>query len=354
MALTLVVLEGTTAGSDPAGAPAPPASPASDELSLTLDAPRVVVGRGDGCEVRLPDPSVSGRHASVRQRGAEYALVDEGSLNGTFLGRRRLAPHTPEPLRDGDLFRVGRVWLRARVGPAMPRGTPAAAARELALALVARGLAAQGEDPTPRLVVVAGPDEGRALPLAEAGRPYVVGRGKDADLPLEDQAAARRHVTVTRKGDHFLVRDLSGASLDGAPLPQGADVAFRPGQVLALGRTEIACEHPAVEALAELERSPDEPVRPGEVFDPPEVPGAPDADEPEEGEEPPASEAPPESEASAAGPAAPASARVARRARQEPAAPAGGWGLTDAAVVLVALGVLGLSIAGLAWLLGRG
>jgi pSer/pThr/pTyr-binding forkhead associated (FHA) protein len=230
----------------------------------------------------------------------------------------------------------------------MPRGTPAAAARELALALVARGLAAQGEDPTPRVVVVAGPDEGRALPLAEAGRPYVIGRGKDTDLPLEDPAVARRHVAVSRRGDHFLVRDLSGASLDGAALPQGADVAWRPGQILTLGRTEIGCEHPAVEALAELERCPDEPVRPGEVLDPPDLP------EPEE--EPAPSESAPgeEAPASVESAAAAAPAQVARRARQEPAAAAGGWGLTDAAVVLIALGVLGLSIAGLAWLLGRG
>jgi len=340
MALTLVILPGA------------PGEASADELSITVDAPRVVVGRGDGCEVRLPDPSVSHRHASIRQRGAEYTLVDEGSTNGTFLGRRRLAPHTPEPLRHGDRFRVGRVWLAARVEAVMPRGTPAAAARELALALVTRGLAEQGDDPTPRVVVIAGPDEGRALPLAEAGRPYVIGRAKDTDLPLEDASAARRHVAVSRRGDHFLVRDLSGASfLHGAPLPQGADVPWRPGQVLALGKIELACEYPAAEALAELERSPDEPVRPGEVFEPPHDP----ASEPPPSEDAPASsseDAPPASAGEAAGESS-APAPMARRSRQDAFAAAGGWGLTDAAVVLIALGVLGLSIAGLSWLLGR-
>ena len=51
--------------------------------SITFDAPRIVIGRGDGCEVLLPDPSISHRHASIRQRGTDYIVIDEGSSNGT-------------------------------------------------------------------------------------------------------------------------------------------------------------------------------------------------------------------------------------------------------------------------------
>jgi pSer/pThr/pTyr-binding forkhead associated (FHA) protein len=311
----------------------------------------------------------------------------EGSTNGTFLGRRRLAPHTPEPLRSGDRIRIGRVWLAIRVAPALVQGAPAAAARELALALVARGLAAQGEDASPRVVVIEGPDEGRALRLEEAGRPYVIGRAKDADLPLADQAAARRHAVVTRRGDHFLVRDLGapgGAWLDGAPLSQ-ADVPWRPSQILALGGTRLVCEHPAADALAELERCPDEPVRPGEALDPP---GGADAGA-ETGTGAAAGAGAGTVAATGAGTGAGAGAGTGAGAATGTGAgadagaatgaatgadaatgagasagagedaplrrePSSGWGLTDAAVVLVALGVLGISIAGLVWLLGRG
>ena len=54
-------------------------------LKISLDAPRIVIGRGEGCEIRLPDPSVSHRHASIRQRGSDYVVVDEGSTNGTWV-----------------------------------------------------------------------------------------------------------------------------------------------------------------------------------------------------------------------------------------------------------------------------
>src|SRR3954464_2026392 len=92
---------------------------AEGELSLTLDTPRLVIGRGEGCEVRLPDPSVSHRHASLRQRGGEYVLLDENSQNGTFLGKVRLPPQTPRAVRSGERIRVGRVWLEVRIEPAL-------------------------------------------------------------------------------------------------------------------------------------------------------------------------------------------------------------------------------------------
>ncbi|MGK4009031.1 FHA domain-containing protein [Sorangium sp. So ce1036] len=353
MALTIVVLAGSGggpgsgAGGGPgSGAGGGPGSGAGGglggraggELALTLDAPRIIIGRADGCEVRLPDPSVSPRHASIRQRGATYLLLDEGSDNGTFLGKTRIAPRTAMPLRTGDRIRVGRVWLALRIEPAIATAAPAAAAKELALELVSRGLAAQGEDPTPRVVVVEGPDQGRVLRLEEAARPYVIGRAKDTDLPLDDPDVSRRHIAITRRADQFSVQDLgsrAGASLDGVPVPQ-FDTIWRPGQVLSLCRDRLVFEHPAAEALAEIERSPCEPLRPDEVVDAP----APD--------EPPATPTPSPAAASAPSSLARPPASVPR------VAPGGGWGIAEALIALLALGVLALSIAGLVWLLGRG
>ncbi|WP_434044639.1 FHA domain-containing protein [Sorangium cellulosum] len=330
MALTIVVLAPAEAGKEDGG-----------ELSLTLDAPRIIIGRAEGCEVRLPDTSVSHRHASIRQRGATYLLLDEGSDNGTYLGKTRIAPRTAMPLRSGDRIRVGRVWLTLRIEPAVARAAPAAAAKELALELVARGLAAQGEDPAPRVVVVDGPDRGRALRLDASGRPYILGRAKDTDLVLDDPDVSRRHLAITRRGDQFSVQDLgsrTGALLDGAQVPQ-FDTIWRPGQVLALSGDRLMFEHPAAEALAEIERSPCEPLRPDAVFEPPSP------------EPPPAPSTPTPSPASTStlSPLARPPVSVRQAAPQ-----GGGWGFMEALIALLALGVLALSIAGLMWLLGRG
>src|SRR6478672_5487834 len=120
-------------------------------LKISLDAPRIVIGRGDGCEVRLPDPSVSHRHASIRQRGAEYIVMDEGSTNGTFVGPVRLATQAPRVLRSGDLVRVGRVWLEVLIEQVPPTSNAPQATCEMALKLVSEALAAEGAPSLPRV-----------------------------------------------------------------------------------------------------------------------------------------------------------------------------------------------------------
>src|SRR4051812_37457510 len=136
-------------------------------LKISLDAPRIVIGRGDGCEIRLPDPSVSHRHASLRQRGSDYVVVDEGSTNGTFVGPVRLSPQAPRVVRSGELVRIGRIWLELTVEPVPATDDAQLATREIALSLVSSALAAQGEAAAVKVIVEAGPDAGKELALAE-------------------------------------------------------------------------------------------------------------------------------------------------------------------------------------------
>lgn len=325
MAVTIVVLSGS--------------QPDQAELSLTLDSPRVVIGRGDGCEVRLPDASVSQRHASLRQRGGEYVILDEGSKNGTFHGPVRLPPQTPRVVKSGERVRVGRVWLELRMAPAVVSGSTAAAARELAISLVARGLAAQGEDPGPRLLVLDGPDRGAVLALDDPQGRYSLAPA-DADLIVPE--LGKRRLTLSRKGDSLLLHaEGAGAplALDDAPLAS-SEATWRVGQVLHVGRTAIAYDYPAAAALAELEKGPEEVMRDDEAPSPPA--GAVESED----DPPPDEAAPPEATPTPA-PAGPIAVR------RKPAADAGGWSMLDSAVVIFAVSVLALSVAGGFWLLGR-
>lgn len=322
------------------------ASAGGRELALTLDAPRVVIGRGEGCEVRLPDLSVDHRHASIRQRGGEYVVVDEGSVNGTFLGEVRLPTQAPRVVRSGERLRVGRVWLEIRIEPAVVKGSTAAAAKELALALVARGLAAQGEEPGPRVTALDGKSAGAKLSLAEPGRAYSVGRGKDTDLPLDDPQSSLRHVSLTVRGDAILVTDTSaGSPATIAEARVGRDTPWRAGQVLTVGRTRLGFDYLAAEALLELEQSPVERMQPGEA--------APAPAEADTGGEAPASAPPSDASTSEAEPASEALASRHAPASRELAKAEGGWSLTDGAVVLLGVAVLALSALAAYWLFMR-
>jgi pSer/pThr/pTyr-binding forkhead associated (FHA) protein len=318
---------------------------------LIFDAPRIVIGRGDGCEVRLPDPSVSGRHASLRQHGGSFLLVDEGSTNGTFLGEVRLSPHAPRVIESGARVRVGRVWLELRVEVVAQSSSPHDT-REMALMLVQRALDAAGGPAEPRLVVVEGPDQGSYLPLLRPNAPLFIGRGHGVDLALEEADASRRHVQVVRKAEQVFVRDLgskNGTLLSGQRLPPDRDFPFRPGDELRIGQDRIRYENPALEALVDLERCADEPMAEGESIQAP-ADALPLTPLPEGAEGEPATAASPVAPAAPA-PQAPVVAPLSvahRRAMQRRT----GWGASDVVIVLVALGVLALSLGGL-WLVFR-
>lgn len=306
---------------------------AETPAQITFDAPRIVLGRARSCDVRLPDPSVSHRHASIRQRGTDYVLLDEGSSNGTFVGPVRLSPQAPRVLGASDVIRLGRIWLEVRVEQALPTANPQATTKEIALALVAGAFAAQGESVTARLLVTKGPDQGHELRIEEFERTYVIGRAPEADLCLKDKDSSRRHVEVWRRGHDIVVRDLgskNGTRLNGNRLTPNQETPWPPGGTIELANTTLTLEDPLLAALEELETSADEAMAADESVDPPT-----------------GVEAPRPAPAPSAGPLVGVPERRATPAPKRK----GGIRLADVLIAGLALAVLGLSLLGLAWVL---
>ena len=69
---------------------------------------RTMIGRSPDCDVFLDDVTVSRRHAVLVRREDGFAIDDQGSLNGTFLNRRRIES---APLEDGDEVQIGKYRL---------------------------------------------------------------------------------------------------------------------------------------------------------------------------------------------------------------------------------------------------
>jgi FHA domain-containing protein/zinc ribbon protein len=76
--------------------------------TFPLDGDRVTVGRRPDSHVFLDDVTVSRDHAVVVRRANDYYLDDCGSLNGTYVNRRRIESHR---LSDGDELQVGKYKL---------------------------------------------------------------------------------------------------------------------------------------------------------------------------------------------------------------------------------------------------
>ena len=73
-----------------------------------LESEMTTVGRSPDCDVFLDDVTVSRRHAQVLRRDGQFVIEDKGSLNGTFVNRRRIESGA---LEDGDEVQIGKYKL---------------------------------------------------------------------------------------------------------------------------------------------------------------------------------------------------------------------------------------------------
>jgi predicted component of type VI protein secretion system len=278
---------------------------------------------------------VSGRHASLRQRGSEYVVVDEGSENGTFAAATRLSRQAPHTLANGDLLRFGRVWVEVRLDGAA--ASEAGASRELARQLVEHALE-QEQQPWGMSVQVDGAEG--SLAIVRPRHAYLIGSHAAADLQLGDELPARC-LELRRQGDQLWVTLLDSSiesHLDERPLQPNERTLWPRGARLLLGETGLSYADPTAQLLERLERGATERLPEDASVDPPAgkvaaarytkpIPSA--------GDDPPATK--PE-------PVAPPA--VAQRPRR--------WNLLDAAVCVLALTILGLSLWAIRWVAAIG
>ena len=66
---------------------------------------RTRIGRSPDCEIFLDDVTVSRNHAVLVQENGKFRVEDQGSLNGTFVNRKRIDNAS---LSEGDELQIGK------------------------------------------------------------------------------------------------------------------------------------------------------------------------------------------------------------------------------------------------------
>jgi FHA domain/zinc-ribbon domain len=74
---------------------------------------RTSIGRSPDCDIFLDDVTVSRKHAVLIAADGRFTIEDQGSLNGTYVNRRRIES---APLADGDEVQIGKYRLTFLVG----------------------------------------------------------------------------------------------------------------------------------------------------------------------------------------------------------------------------------------------
>lgn len=84
-------------------------SPSGLPIEISQD---VLVGRDPSCDVVLTDGSVSRRHARIERRDSDWAVIDQGSANGTFIDGQRTSEAV---IRQGQHLRFGALEYRVEI-----------------------------------------------------------------------------------------------------------------------------------------------------------------------------------------------------------------------------------------------
>ena len=223
------------------------------EIELVKD--EFVIGRIEGNDLVIPEPSVSRRHARLIRQGAQVLLEDLGSSNGTFINGQRLS--TPFPLKSGDTFTLGhatRLKFQTPPPPDSPHnaftlvggrvaGSPAAANKTMMISNdYAPGLTiAQSEMPpspagqAPQILISITGEAPQAYLLQ--GQHVSIGRGPDNDIVVPSKIVSSHHAVLDWFDGIYYFSPLPDITnpvyYDGKPLT--GPVALKGGSLLRIG-----------------------------------------------------------------------------------------------------------------------
>ncbi len=220
-----------------ASAVAPPQAPAPPPVAHAVVGPRLTALRADGSEAGTYDIQsdlitlgrelgaifggdnyLSPQHATFTRRGNRSFVKDVGSTNGTYI---RLKRDTPEPIADGQMFRIGQEIVVFDVLNHEPpiegveiMGAPSAG-------YVGRISLVTGRDAT-----------GNAFPIPETG--VHIGRERGHILFPEDGYVSGLHCSLVKQGETMMLTDLG--SSNGTFVRLSAERELHDGDVLLMGQ----------------------------------------------------------------------------------------------------------------------
>ena len=87
---------------------------------LTLERPRLLIGRSDHNDVAIPSKFISRHHALLVRHGSATFLMDLNSTNGTYVNSRRVSNHV---LIHDDVISIGHHRIKFKDPHAKQRGS---------------------------------------------------------------------------------------------------------------------------------------------------------------------------------------------------------------------------------------
>ena len=175
----------------------------------------LTIGRLPDNSIQVDNLAVSGHHAKIYWDGAQYAIEDNNSLNGTFVNHNRVSKAV---LKDGDEVLIGKHTLRfqdgAQAGAAVQAASAAAPppvpAMEATVVLDTRKqkdrLGASGPATRERvgtLIVLQGKTDQQRYVLS--GKLTVIGKSEMASVKLKGWFAPKVAAVINKRDNKYFI-----------------------------------------------------------------------------------------------------------------------------------------------------
>jgi len=170
---------------------------------------KLVVGRDQGVEVKIDDPSVSRRHAELVLSGSGVSIKDLGSANGTFVNGKKV---TQAAVQAGDELAFDKMIFRLE--------GPVKAAAQTVVRPAVGGAAATVTGPAPAAGgTLVTPAVGSALLKDAKGKTYplagtvvTIGRTAENTICLDDDTVSSRHAQLSVDKGSWVLEDLGATN----------------------------------------------------------------------------------------------------------------------------------------------
>ncbi len=247
------------------------------EIALPRLSQGNIIGRQAGVTFRIEHSSVSRHHAEITCSNGRYTLRDLGSANGTFVNNELVTSHSASTLQHNDQIRFGDIRFRFQLRRPAPnrldheQASTALTTRMIrytgnATDLMARDAPLQSApfplntsspvlqnvmsalNDMPNLVLITRDAEPRTISLAY-NRRFTLGRSRENDITLHDEAASRIHAEIFSAPDGFYIRDLgsvNGVFVNKMKINNAYHLAH--GDRIVIANTLIYCSFPQIPA----------------------------------------------------------------------------------------------------------
>jgi pSer/pThr/pTyr-binding forkhead associated (FHA) protein len=192
-----------------------------------FDKEMLSVGRARDNDIVIENLSVSRNHARIKKQDGKFILTDMNSANGTLVNGVRISKTEVVP---NDEITVGKhtlIFLADDEAPASGRSPVAAPTQPMASAPLADPSGLIG-----LLTVTKGKQAGQEFRVIK--QETLIGRASENDIRIHDWFVSKKHASIARSGDSFVLRDLdswrgttvNGSSIREIELKEGDEIVF--------------------------------------------------------------------------------------------------------------------------------